>query len=189
MNMHPFRIVTLAICFGLCTHAAYAQTRQQTPPATQTKPVLQMKRLDGVSIEKKQNLATLNVVQRNDIKADLKTLIDADPVLSLSVEEFRFVVGVQQWAIAQHKRITFVDVLKARRDVLVAGQVSLKQKKDIAGELAIIDDKLNALGEDGQLANVDLQSNMQKMQQALQVMSNASKAMHDTAMNVIKKIG
>lgn len=41
----------------------------------------------------------------------------------------------------------------------------------------------------GALANIDLQNQLQKQQQALQTMSNVSKALHDTAKAVIRKIG
>lgn len=44
-------------------------------------------------------------------------------------------------------------------------------------------------GEDGQLASLDLQSDMQKQQQALQLLSNIAKAMNDSSMSVIRKIG
>ena len=48
---------------------------------------------------------------------------------------------------------------------------------------------LNGCSDDAQLANVDLQNMLQKQQQTLQMMSNISKMLHDTAMAVIRKIG
>jgi hypothetical protein len=56
-------------------------------------------------------------------------------------------------------------------------------------EIARWETKLNSIGDDVQLANVDLQNILQKQQQALQMMSNISKMVHDTAMEVIRKIG
>ena len=50
-------------------------------------------------------------------------------------------------------------------------------------------DFLERLGDDAQLANLDLQNMLQRQQQALQMMSNIAKTMHDTAMAVIRKIG
>jgi len=44
-------------------------------------------------------------------------------------------------------------------------------------------------GDDAQLANVDLQNILQKQQQALQMMSNISKLLFDTAAAIIRKIG
>ena len=48
---------------------------------------------------------------------------------------------------------------------------------------------LASLGDDAQLANVELQNILQKQQQTLQMMSNMAKMLHDTAMAVIRKIG
>ena len=48
---------------------------------------------------------------------------------------------------------------------------------------------LNSIGDDAQLANVDLQNVLQKQQQTLQMLSNMSKSLHDTAKAVIRKIG
>ena len=49
--------------------------------------------------------------------------------------------------------------------------------------------KLNSVGDDAQLANVDLQNVLQKQQQNMQMMSNISKMLHDTAMAIVRKIG
>jgi hypothetical protein len=45
------------------------------------------------------------------------------------------------------------------------------------------------MGDEAQLANIDLQNMLQKQQQTIQMMSNISKVLHDTAMAVIRKIG
>jgi hypothetical protein len=45
------------------------------------------------------------------------------------------------------------------------------------------------VGDDAQLANVDLQNILQKQQQCIQQLSNISKMLEDTAMNIIRKIG
>jgi hypothetical protein len=56
-------------------------------------------------------------------------------------------------------------------------------------EIARWEERLSTLGDDAQLANVDLQNILQKQQQALQMLSNISKAQHDTAMAIIRKLG
>ncbi len=56
-------------------------------------------------------------------------------------------------------------------------------------EAARWEEKLSSVGDDAQLANVDLQNMLQKQQQTLQQMSNISKMLHDTAMAIIRKIG
>jgi len=51
------------------------------------------------------------------------------------------------------------------------------------------EERLSTVGDDAQLANVDLQNILQKQQQLLQMLSNISKMVHDTAMTVIRKMG
>jgi hypothetical protein len=68
-------------------------------------------------------------------------------------------------------------------------------KSEIAASLEL----LNTVGDDGrrddaqlddaQLAYVDLQNMLQKQQQTLQMLSNISKMLHDTAQAIIRKIG
>ncbi len=55
--------------------------------------------------------------------------------------------------------------------------------------LLVLEDKLATIGDDAQLANVDLQSTLQKQQQTLQMLSGITKSMHDTAMSTIRNIG
>ena len=64
-----------------------------------------------------------------------------------------------------------------------------QQIKALDTGVGVLEEKLQLMGEDAQLANVDLQNNLQKQQQTLQTMSNVSKAAHDTAMSIIRKIG
>jgi hypothetical protein len=45
------------------------------------------------------------------------------------------------------------------------------------------------LGDDSQLANVELQNESQKQQQLIQMLSEINKTVNDTAMAVIRKIG
>lgn len=51
------------------------------------------------------------------------------------------------------------------------------------------DKELQTVGEDAQLANVDMQNMLQKQQQTMQMMSQISKMMRDSAMNVIRNMG
>mgnify|MGYP004269821129 FL=1 len=75
----------------------------------------------------------------------------------------------------------------------MAGAVNAVGAKFTKGQLGDyikkVEDQLNSVGDDAQLANVDLQNMLQKQQQTLQMMSNISKALHDTAMSVIRKMG
>jgi hypothetical protein len=62
-------------------------------------------------------------------------------------------------------------------------------KEDLETYIKNLEEKLSSVGDDAQLANVDLQNMLQKQQQTLQMMSNISKMLHDTAMAVIRKMG
>ncbi|MDQ2986274.1 MAG: hypothetical protein M3R13_06070 [Armatimonadota bacterium] len=68
-------------------------------------------------------------------------------------------------------------------------RISSADLSAIEAEIKKWEEKLNSLGDDAQLANVDLQNILQKQQQTLQMMSNISKMLHDTAMSVIRKMG
>ena len=62
-------------------------------------------------------------------------------------------------------------------------------KAEYESALEKYEQQLNSVGDDAQLANVDLQNWLQKLHQTLQMMSNISKLLHDTAMAIIRKIG
>ena len=59
----------------------------------------------------------------------------------------------------------------------------------LEGAISDLEDQLNSVGDDAQLANVDLQDTLQKQQATLQLVSNISKMLYDTATAVIRKIG
>ena len=65
----------------------------------------------------------------------------------------------------------------------------VKTPEDLDAAIKQWEEELQSIGEDAQLANVDMQNMMQKQQQSLQLMSGISKMLHDTAMDVIRKIG
>lgn len=60
---------------------------------------------------------------------------------------------------------------------------------DVVAQVQKWEQELNTVGEDAQLANVDLQNALQLQQQTLQTISNVSKLLHDTAKAIICKIG
>jgi hypothetical protein len=67
------------------------------------------------------------------------------------------------------------------------GIVKTEQEQQVY--LRYLQDKLNVVGDDAQLANTDLQSVLQKQQQLVTMMSNISKLLSDTAMNTVRKMG
>ncbi len=60
---------------------------------------------------------------------------------------------------------------------------------DLDAYIENLEEDLQQVGDDAQLANVDLQNMLQKQQQTMQMMSNISKQLHDTALAIIRKIG
>jgi DNA integrity scanning protein DisA with diadenylate cyclase activity len=65
----------------------------------------------------------------------------------------------------------------------------LDRSEEIDGRVREWEERLSELGDDSQLANIDLQNMLQKQQQTMQMLSNISKVLHDTAMAVVRKIG
>ena len=67
--------------------------------------------------------------------------------------------------------------------------VPLSTRGSLRSYIEDLERQLATVGDDAQLANVDLQNVLQKQQQTMQMMSNISKLLHDTAMAIIRKIG
>jgi hypothetical protein len=81
--------------------------------------------------------------------------------------------------------------------LLTAGKLPLKltyRRKTLRGSseweayIEELEQQLSSAGDDAQLANLDLQSLLQKQQQTLQLMSQVSKQLHDTAMAIVRKL-
>ena len=65
----------------------------------------------------------------------------------------------------------------------------LKIRESTERYISSLESMLDTAEDDAQLANIDLQSTLQKTQQILNSMSNISKMLQDTAMAIIRKIG
>ena len=61
--------------------------------------------------------------------------------------------------------------------------------EDLMAELTRWEKQLKEIGDDAQLANIDLQNILQKQQQTIQTFSAIAKVLHDTAIGVIRKLG
>ncbi|MDH3825463.1 MAG: hypothetical protein OES14_06690 [Nitrosopumilus sp.] len=64
-----------------------------------------------------------------------------------------------------------------------------QQIKALDRGVEVLEKKLSSVGDEAQVAKIELQNSLQKQQQTLQTLSNVSKDAHDTAMSVIRKIG
>lgn len=63
-----------------------------------------------------------------------------------------------------------------------------KVAEDNLRQIKDLEMKLSTIGDDAQLANLNLQNVLQRQQQALQMMSNIAKTLHDTQKAVIRNI-
>ena len=82
-----------------------------------------------------------------------------------------------------------IDEVKLTENGLEPTGEKISTKAELDAHIRILEDELATVGDDSQLANVDLQNALQKQQQTLQTMSNVSKMLHDTAMAIIRKMG
>jgi len=76
------------------------------------------------------------------------------------------------------------------KEIVYESNQSLREaEQQLTEEIARWERMLDSIGDDAQLADVDLQNILQKQQQTLQMMSNISKMLYDTSNSVIRKIG
>lgn len=65
----------------------------------------------------------------------------------------------------------------------------VRTREELDSYIKKLEDDLNSVGDDAQLANVDLQNSLQNQQHTLQMMSSASKVLYDTALAIVRKVG
>jgi len=73
--------------------------------------------------------------------------------------------------------------------VLTIPDLDSASKEQLENYIADLKQQLLTIGDEAQLANIDLQNALQKQQQTLQQVSNISKMFGDSAMAVIRKMG
>lgn len=86
-------------------------------------------------------------------------------------------------------RKTFRQGLNAEDTLIVSQTGQISTQDELSGYIHNLEQQLNSIGDDAQLANIDLQNALQKQQQLIKMLSNISKLLNDTAMAVIRKIG
>jgi hypothetical protein len=94
----------------------------------------------------------------------------------------------QDLASAAGKLKEINDQKQAIRDH-VNGLKASGTPSDLEKEIEKWEEKLRSIGDDAQLANIDLQNMLQKQQSLMQTLSNISKVLYETAMATIRKIG
>ena len=77
-----------------------------------------------------------------------------------------------------------LEKIKKAESITASKAVSIKE---IDKSLKELEEQMNTIGDDAQLANVDLQNTLQKSQQLIQALSNVSKAVSDATMAVVRR--
>jgi hypothetical protein len=110
---------------------------------------------------------------------------DLNAISSMFVEGRPANVILEAWKNYVTRRV------KAKKPINVdatINDVSVNAKARLKADIERRQAQLSAMGDDAQLANVDLQNQLQKQQQAMQMLSNILKMMHDTAMAIIRNL-
>jgi len=97
------------------------------------------------------------------------------------------IIKTKEPIIMQRKLFSLSPELKGK--VIITPTASISSQDEMSAYVNELEGKLNSIGDDAQLANVDLQNILQKQQQLLQMLSNISKLLSDTALAVIRKLG
>ncbi len=87
------------------------------------------------------------------------------------------------------KKVVREHLTELRKVAVSIDDCGNEAKNSLDDYIKKVEENLRGHGDDAQLANIDLQNQLQKQQQMVQMMSNVSKLLHDTAMAVIRKIG
>jgi hypothetical protein len=98
-------------------------------------------------------------------------------------EKVKYFNAVKKHVREEKLRALVYKFSKDLESLCATGEMDLQMIVDRSD--ALVDEVL----EDAQLADVDLQTVLQKQQQILHMMSNISKMLHDTAASIIRKIG
>ena len=98
--------------------------------------------------------------------------------------------GVEEDApIQPYEKLKISVEFTSNPDVVYEPDGFAETKGQLTAYIENLEERLSSVGDDAQLANVDLQNILQKQQQTIQLMSNISKMLHDTALAIIRKIG
>jgi hypothetical protein len=166
--------------------AAVAATRVQlTPPEAdllrQTGRALRESRIEAAQ----QDWALL-ISSRELLGMDVNALV-------LWIVRESYLSATEDLRFAAEKVRYFNEQKRALRNLLEAarscGWARCRSEAAVRAQIQRWEEALASIGDDAQLANVDLQNILQQQQQTLQMISNVSKLLHDTAFAVIRKIG
>ena len=153
----------------------------------------QLKELQLISsmIAKGESFDTFNVIWEKFLKNSKKEIkVSKNEEIELDINEL-----IQNVLYESYKEIN-VDLQYYTKKIKFLNEQKEQIREHISGIRETMQNYINSeeeilstVGDDAQLANIDLQSTLQKQQQTIQMMSNISKTLHDTALAVIRKMG
>ena len=130
--------------------------------------------------------ATINICKEvMPMKIKSARIVSGKLLLEGRGKEFYLPDGVYHRADGQSITVRGHQIVAA----LTPPDLGSASKEEMEGYIKDLDEQLSAVGDDAQLANIDLQNALQKQQQTLQTISSVSKMLHDTAMAIIRRIG
>jgi hypothetical protein len=153
----------------------------------------QLKELQLISamIAKGEPLATIDSMWESFVKKSKnelaaletgETTVDVNEVINQVLSEAYLEANNDLQIFAE--RVKFLNAMKKQiRDEIA------RTRKTLENYIDSLEEKLSSIGDDAQLANIDLQNLLQKQSRTIQMLSTLSKMLHDTAMAVIRKIG
>jgi hypothetical protein len=130
-------------------------------------------------------------LQREDAPSDLNELILYILRESFAEAHHDLMFYASRVKHFNEMKETMREYLKELREIRrksTGGNCSQPVIGSVNGYIRVWEQKLATVGVDAQLADTDLQNALGKQQQLLQLLSNISKTLHDTAMGVIRNI-
>jgi len=150
-------------------------------PVSQTPPSVTRKSIDTSSSSQARKPALSDVIPRTEEKPG-KYQIAGEFILNTKTGDvWKYDEKSNKFKVVEREDSVLTSVEKAKSYI--------EQSEELDARIKRWEEELSGIGDDAQLANIDLQNMLQKQQQTMQMLSNISKVLHDTAMAVIRKIG
>lgn len=122
-----------------------------------------------------------DVISMNDYQPGKYQIADGFVLNTKTGDVWKYDEGSSKFKMVEREDSLLTSVEKAKSYIDEADELDRRIKD--------WETKLSEMGDDSQLANIDLQNMLQKQQQTMQMLSSISKVLHDTAMAVVRKIG
>jgi len=150
-------------------------------PVSETPPSVKRKSIGTSSSSQTRKLALGDMSSKSDEKYGRYQIAGEFILNTKTGDVWKYDEKSNKFKVVEREDSVLTSVEKAKSYIDQSEELDAKIKK--------WEEELSAIGDDAQLANIDLQNAMQKQQQTMQMLSNISKVLHDTAMAVIRKIG